>query len=510
MKNKKVIFMLIFSAFVVFLAPNVILASEGKVTITNDYATKSISNFSTISNIEYSNHISQSHTKQQIKQKYESTVLYNYSNSVYKVQPSDKKPYIAGSLKDDVINDTIRRINFYRWLYGIDEVELNADKMERNQQGAVILSKLGMLTHQPSKPDDMDTDFYNEAYAGCYIGYKSGDTYSGNCAMGDRTLYSAIDGYISDLYNISTEYGAVGHRMSLLYPYATRTSFGQCNTYNTVSMYYEFQDEGNPLDEDYYAFPTPGYFPVEQFYVREFWSLYFANQSNINLDANSKIQFTYNGKTYNAVNIVAEDGYMAISFRMPSELRNLLGGDDAKMPEVTINVSVTGVIDKNTGNILSYSYPVKFFSLSKVLNSITLSSTKINMAVNGKEKLEIIKNPTNAVVDGTAKWESTNMGVATVDNSGNITAKSKGNTTIKVTLDGVSASCEVVVTDILKGDVDKSGVVDAVDASKVLTLFKNQNATQEEIELGDVDGTPGLTAVDAMTILTAFKNKTAL
>ena len=61
-----------------------------------------------------------------------------------------------------------------------------------------------------------------------------------------------------------------------------------------------------------------------------------------------------------------------------------------------------------------------------------------------------------------------------------------------------------------KGDVDMNGIVDAVDAAKVLTLFKNQNATEEVVYLGDVDGTPGLTAVDAMTILTAFKNNSVL
>ena len=44
----------------------------------------------------------------------------------------------------------------------------------------------------------------------------------------------------------------------------------------------------------------------------------------------------------------------------------------------------------------------------------------------------------------------------------------------------------------------------------MLTLFKNQNATEEELYLGDVDGTPGLSAVDAMAILTAFKNDTPL
>ncbi len=506
MKNNKIVFMLIFSIYIIFLVPNIVLANVGNITITNDYDTRNISSFSTISNIEYSNHISQSHTKRQIKDKYESTVSYNYATSPYKVQPSNKAPYIAGSLQDGVINDTLNRINFYRWLSGMDEVELNTDKIERNQKGAVILSKLGTLTHEPEKPDDMDDDFYNEAFAGCYIGYQAGDTYSGNCSMGNERLYSAIDGYINDLNNITVGAGAVGHRMSLLYPYATRTSFGQCNRFNTLSMYYEFQDEGNPLDEDYYAFPTPGYFPVEQFYVREYWSLYMANRTYLKTDANTKIQFIYDGKTYDAVDVSAEYGYMAMSFRMPNELRSLLGGDNAKMPEVTIEVKVTGIIDETTGDILNYSYPVKFFSLSKVLNSITLSKTKINMVEKGQTKLEIIKDPTNAVVDGTAKWESTNMDVATVDDNGTITAKSKGNTTIKVTLEGVSASCEVVVTDVLKGDVNKDGLINSTDAAIVLDFYKNDNAVEEDFTLGDMNDDNLLNSTDAAMILDIYKN----
>ena len=484
MKNKKIIFMIIFGALVTFLTPNIILANE----------------------IEYSDHISLSHTKQQIKQKYESTLTYNYANSPYKVQPSDSKPYVAGSLQDGVINDTLRRINFYRWLCGMDDVELNKDKMERNQKGAVILSKLGMLTHQPEKPSDMDNDFYKEAYAGCYVNGEPGDTYSGNCASGDKNMYSAIDGYVSDLYNISTEYGAVGHRMSLLYPYAKRTSFGQCKNYNTLSMYYEFEDEMNSLDEDYYAFPSPGYFPVELFAAREYWSVYLANKDHLIINNDTKAQFIYEGKTYNAPRVIVENGYMAVSFIMPNELRYLVADDYySNVSEVTIDVRLTGVLDKITGDTLTYSYPVKFFSLSKVLNKITLDKTKLTMGVNGKTKLNITKDPTNAVVDGTAKWESTNMGVATVDDNGNVTAKSKGNTTIKVTLDGVSASCELVVLGALKGDLDKNGQVDTADAAIALNLYKYKNATEEDIKIADMDGNNVIDTADAAEILNMFK-----
>ena len=339
-----------------------------------------------------------------------------------------------------------------------------------HQKGAVILSKLGMLTHQPEKPSDMDNDFYKEAYAGCYVNGEPGDTYSGNCASGDKNMYSV---------------NAV------------------CSKFH---LYYEFEDEMNSLDEDYYAFPSPGYFPVELFAAREYWSVYLANKDHLIINNDTKAQFIYEGKTYNAPRVIVENGYMAVSFIMPNELRYLVADDYySNVSEVTINVRLTGVLDKITGDTLTYSYPVKFFSLSKVLNKITLDKTKLTMGVNGKTKLNITKDPTNAVVDGTAKWESTNMGVATVDDNGNVTAKSKGNTTIKVTLDGVSASCELVVLGALKGDLDKNGQVDTADAAIALNLYKYKNATEEDIKIADMDGNNVIDTADAAEILNMFK-----
>ena len=120
---------------------------------------------------------------------------------MYKTMPSAVAPYIAGELQDEVVTDTLNRINFYRWLYGIDEVTLNTDKMDRNQKGAVLLRANNKLTHYPTQPDDMDDEFYNEAYDGCNANYNYSnpeDNYSGNVSYGDNYLYESIDGYIND------------------------------------------------------------------------------------------------------------------------------------------------------------------------------------------------------------------------------------------------------------------------------------------------------------------------
>ena len=59
---------------------------------------------------------------------------------------------------------------------------------------------------------------------------------------------------------------------------------------------------------------------------------------------------------------------------------------------------------------------------------------------------------------------------------------------------------------IKKGDLDRNGVITANDASIVLDLYKNGNATKEDILIGDMDNSGTLTANDASMILDIYKN----
>ncbi len=149
------------------------------------------------------------------------------------------------------------------------------------------------------------------------------------------------------------------------------------------------------------------------------------------------------------------------------------------------------------------------------ITDILLEESEINIDKIGQYKINVKPMPETAIIeDDELIFESDDENVATVESNGNIIINGNGKCNITCYLKdnrSIFKTCTLNI-DIKheKGDVDKNGVVDAVDAAKVLTLFKNQNATKEEVELGDVDGTPGLSAVDAMTILTAFKNKTKL
>ena len=60
---------------------------------------------------------------------------------------------------------------------------------------------------------------------------------------------------------------------------------------------------------------------------------------------------------------------------------------------------------------------------------------------------------------------------------------------------------------ILKGDLDRNGVVDSNDASLALYLYKVGNWTNEDIEIGDIDNNNIIDSNDASLILEMYKEK---
>ena len=321
------------------------------------------SNVVTIKDIIISESNTTSRTIPEIVAKYKQTSpTYNYNNSIYKTTPNWKNPYRAGSLQDGVVTDTINRLNYYRWLVGVKEIGVNYDKLDRNQKGAVISKANGTISHYPEQPSDMDDAFYEEAYDGCNAKYEEGDTYSGNVSMGDRIPYQAIEGFVSDLYNITIG-SATGHRQSMLDPKATAISFGQCEEYSTASVYYD--DSKDITGSPFYAFPSAGYFPNNEMAVSEYWSIYLTGT----VSGTARVNFTYKGKTYSGVGLLFENGYPALSFRMPDELQALLGSEYDNIPGGTeIQVEVIGLKDENLNNV-TYRYTVNFFDMKAEMPS---------------------------------------------------------------------------------------------------------------------------------------------
>lgn len=465
----------------------------------------SLNSIEEFKNIWYTEHITQTHSKKDIIAKYKETApKFDYTKNMFSIEPSFKSPYVAGKLKDEVVNDTLNQINYFRWLYGINEVEINEDKMERSQKGAVVQAANNEMSHTPKKPADMSQEFYDEAYAGCNASAEEGDSYNGNCSYGDQSTTSSIAGYVSDLNNVTIG-SYVGHRLNILDTDVTKTSFGYCNGYTALSMYYGENDTNN--NEQFYAYPSAGNFPMQNFTTDEYWS--FLCRENYYIK-DMKIEFTYNNKTYTQEKRSVEGS--AIVFKMPDELINELGGKGKQMPQAKINVKLTGMTN-DAGDTINYNYDVNFFDINEILITGISFNNKTETAYEGRTiSAQSIKiEPSNATEKYEIEWSSSNTDIATIDKDGKITCKKIGTTTITAKIGEFTTSYTLEVKEAppyTLGDINEDGQINARDAKLALQYYVGKiDLTETQKLAADVNEDGEINARDAKLILQYYVGK---
>ena len=299
------------------------------------------------------------HTKEEIIQKYNDAAIKTDSSNLYESQPSKVNPYKAGALSDSAKNDTINQINFYRWLYGIKEIPIKEDRLERNQKGAVLMAANKDLSHSPSKPSDMDQEFYNEAELGC----SAQSDYTGNIAGNTDSVASAVYQWIDDSGNISQ--GSIGHRESVLGLNATSASFGYCDNYSTLSMY---KDNSKLVSEEnkdtFYAYPSPGYFPIEAIGSKAYWSITFP-ASDYNFNGSRMKLKVGNVENYVSGYLDTNFKYITTYFMITSSIaQQIVNGSKLKNGQ-TVEVDLTGIHDKY-GNEHEFKYTINLFAINDI------------------------------------------------------------------------------------------------------------------------------------------------
>ena len=387
-------------------------------------------------------HTTLSHTKSQIKSKYNAAKpKADYTNR-YKDQPSKVAPYYEGSLKEDVVTDTLNQLNYYRYLAGLNSVTINTAKQARSQKCGLIQAINDTLTHTPTKPSDMDDDFYKEAYAGCYASYAEGDTYSGNVSYNTR-IDKAPGSFIDDNNNALP---GVGHRSSMLDPFAKQVSFGNVSPYVAMSIYY---DDTNPNKDLFYAWPPAGYFPTENIYQKErtMWSIWL--DKSIKVQSDSKITLTYNNKNYvipaSWTNYDNIDNVIAYYF--PTNIRDeIVGATNRFVNGTTVHVNISNLSD---GDINTYEvdYDVKFFTAEPVaLESVDITIYKegsnigsvyspnrtADITVGEVYELLTRTEPYNATI-GKFTYKIADTTIATISSDNKITPLKGGTTSLTLT-----------------------------------------------------------------------------
>ena len=317
-----------------------------------------LTDFKTLEVKNLSNHITYTHTKEEIIQKYRNAQKkFDYSNTIYSVAPVTEAPFGESILKDEVKQDGLNKINYYRWLTGLNEMTLNEERMYKNARGALWMYVTGKFTHYPSvQPEGMSDEFYADAKEG--VGADT--TYSGNISAGEANPSDTIIGYVWDNYNLDPN---VGHRTSMLDPTADKISFGQCYRYNATSTYYATTDLNN--NQGYYAYPSAGYFPLEEMpYTMSKdlrWSItlygdYLANYRNM------YIKLTHNNVEYVILPENIDLSYATASFLIPNELKEAIVGEDGYIKEgEKVKVELTnGLFLTETNQKVVISYTTEF------------------------------------------------------------------------------------------------------------------------------------------------------
>ena len=142
--------------------------------------------------------------------------------------------------------------------------------------------------------------------------------------------------------------------------------------------------------------------------------------------------------------------------------------------------------------------------------SVELSQTEITLEVDGTATLTAAVTPDNAT-NKTVTWESDKESIATVDNTGKVTAIAQGTAKITATADGKSANCTVTVTakpvPVTGIELDKTAITLEIDETQTLTAtLAPDNATDKTVTW--TVAPTGVVSVEN-GVITALKDGTA-
>ncbi len=177
---------------------------------------------------------------------------------------------------------------------------------------------------------------------------------------------------------------------------------------------------------------------------------------------------------------------------------------------VTIKIKSSSGLVKTTAKVTVVQSPT----------GITLDKNKVALDMSGTKttKLNATIQPSNANRNTGITWNSSNTGVATVDQSGNVTAKANGTTTITATTqNGKSASCTVtVITSITSLSVSPTSKTLNIGETVQLTGTKNPSTTSEGTQwtssntsVATVSNSGLVTAKSAGIATITFKNSSS-
>lgn len=185
----------------------------------------------------------------------------------------------------------------------------------------------------------------------------------------------------------------------------------------------------------------------------------------------------------------------------------------------TVNEGVVTAVSVGTATItvttqdgdLSASCEVTVEKGTIFVTGITLDQSSISLTPGESAQLTATVEPSDAT-DGSVTWSSSDENVATVDNTGKVTAVGKGeaNITATTTDQGLSATCKVTVTIPVTGITCDQESVSLLDGATVKLNFTvlPEDASNKNIKI--VSSDPSVATVDGDGTVKGIKTGTAV
>ena len=310
-------------------------------------------------------------SKEDIKNKWETGVL-EIPTSIYEIEPSYETPYQAGVVKEGYLKEVMDNLNYYRYLTGTPEIT-EIPKNNEDLQTAEVLQYLYYkstndiehdLYNYFEKPTDMNDDFYNK---GVYARHNIISTY----------------GYknpIFPFFNESEFTTTAGHRTILLRPEVDYMEYGLGKTVYGVAR--GNLNQYDKMTNNFAAYPSPGYFPKQDFNGDSDWDIYLNENKFKALTATEK----------NNVQVTIKDNKTGIEYTRSISEQNLTFYDEniilIAQPEKTTTyyeneytVTVTNLKDIEN-NLIDITYTVTFYDKFEGIES-NVNKTMFDMYFSG-------------------------------------------------------------------------------------------------------------------------------
>ena len=129
------------------------------------------------------------------------------------------------------------------------------------------------------------------------------------------------------------------------------------------------------------------------------------------------------------------------------------------------------VMKRRDGTSFAERKFTSYVTIIALLKSISLDKTSLSLTEGQTDKLNVIYNPENATVYDPTIWTSSDETIATVDDSGNVTAISEGVATITASI----------------GESNKATCTVSVNKAEVLLDSISLNKTAEDLVVGQTD-----------------------